>query len=81
MNNKIVSTKRTSAIFLAIVLVTETIALSPPSFMTNAQAQSSYYIDGIMDNNYKKFKDSSSSKKKYQYKQNKMYQHQHKYQR
>ena len=49
MNNKIVSRKKTSAIFLGIILVAGTIALMPPSFMTNAQAFQ-------MDNNYvKKF--------------------------
>ena len=47
MNNKIVSRKKTSAIFLAIVLVAGTIALMSPSFMTNAQAFQ-------MDNNYVK---------------------------
>ena len=40
-SNKIVSlTKTTSAIFLSIVLVTGTIALYFPSFMTTASAQS-----------------------------------------
>jgi hypothetical protein len=43
--NKIVSRKKTSAIFLGIVLVAGTIALMSPSFMTNAQAFQ-------MDNNY-----------------------------
>jgi hypothetical protein len=47
LNNKIVSRKKTSAIFLAIVLVAGTIALMSPSFMTNAQAFQ-------MDNNYVK---------------------------
>ena len=47
MNNKIVSTKKSSAIFLAIVLVAGTFALISPSFMTNAQAFQ-------MDNNYDK---------------------------
>ena len=47
MNNKKVLTKKTSAIFLAIVLVAGTIALMSPSFMTNAQAFQ-------MDNNYVK---------------------------
>jgi hypothetical protein len=43
--NKIVSTKRTSAIFLAIVLVAGTIAIILPSFMTieAVQAQPYYY--------------------------------------
>ena len=47
MNNKIVSRKKTSAIFLGILLVAGTIALMSPSFMTNAQAFQ-------MDNNYVK---------------------------
>ena len=47
MNNRIVSRKKTSAIFLGIVLVAGTIALMSPSFMTNAQAFQ-------MDNNYVK---------------------------
>ncbi len=47
MNNKIVSRKNTSAIFLGIVLVAGTIALMSPSFMTDAQAFQ-------MDNNYVK---------------------------
>ena len=51
MNNKIVKTKKFSAIFLATVLIAGTIALSYQSFMTigaNAQAQP-YYDDGGMD--------------------------------
>ncbi len=59
MNNKIVSTKRTSAIFLAIVLVTGTIALSSPSFIikgVNAQGQPYYGYNShgpeYPDNNY-----------------------------
>jgi hypothetical protein len=47
--NKIVLTKKTSAIFLATVLVLGTITLFLPSFMTGAQAQE--YYDGI-ENNY-----------------------------
>jgi hypothetical protein len=43
--NKIVSTKRTSAIFLAIVLVAGITALSFPSFMTGAQAEPDYEMD------------------------------------
>ena len=42
MNYKIVSSKRTSTIFLAIVLVAGTITALSSSFMTNAQAQSYY---------------------------------------
>ena len=48
--NKIVSTKNTNAIFLAIVLVTGTITLSIPSFMVGAQAQEYYG----MEKDYKK---------------------------
>jgi hypothetical protein len=52
LNSKIVSTKTTNAIFLAIVLVTGTSAvLAYPSFMIDAQAQP-YYYDGEMDNRY-----------------------------
>ena len=47
--NKIVSIKKTSAIFLAIVLVTGTITLFSPSFMKAAQAQQDY---GKIDNDY-----------------------------
>ena len=49
--NKIVSTKRTSAIFLAIVLVTGTFALSSQSFNigVNAQAQPYYGMDSYDD--------------------------------
>ena len=58
--NKIVSTKRTSATFLAIVLVAGTIALlSSPSFMTKGEAQAQPYYG--MDNDYKSQKDSSKS--------------------
>ncbi len=39
MNSKIVSRKITSAIFLAIVLVAGTIALSSPSFLVGAQLE------------------------------------------
>ena len=48
--NKIVSTKRTSAMFLVIILVIGTITLFSPSFMIGAQAQQYYGAD----NNYKK---------------------------
>jgi len=62
LNNKIVSIKTTSAIFLAIVLVTGTITTISPSFMitgANAQAQpyygyNSYGPPEYPDNNYKK---------------------------
>ena len=43
--SKIVSTKKTNAIFLAIVLIAGTFAAISPSFMTGAQAF-------LMDNNY-----------------------------
>ena len=61
MNSKIVSSKITSAIFLAIVLVAGTIAAisslsSSPSFMINAQAQPYHGVD----NSYEKSKDISS---------------------
>jgi len=52
--NKIVSTKNTNAIFLATVLVLGTIALSSPSFMTNASAQSESYYDR-MDDRYSNY--------------------------
>jgi hypothetical protein len=52
LNNKILSIKNTSAIFLATVLVAGTIALSSPSFMTNVSAQSESYY-GMDNNNYK----------------------------
>ena len=53
--------KRTSAIFLAIVLVAGTITLFSPSFMTGAQAQEYY---GGMENNYENHygKDTYKSK-------------------
>jgi hypothetical protein len=53
LNNKILSTKKTISLFLAFILVTGTItALSSPSFMTNASAQSESYY-GMDNNNYK----------------------------
>jgi hypothetical protein len=51
--NKIILTKKTSAIFLVIVLVTGTITLMHPSFMAGAQAQPYYG----QDNNYDKKSD------------------------
>lgn len=62
MNNKIVSTKTTSAIFLAIVLITGTITLSflSSSFII-AYAQAQPYSDGMDYNNYKTSKDNSKS--------------------
>jgi hypothetical protein len=50
LNNKILSTKNTSAIFLATVLVLGTIATISPSFMVGAQAQEYYG----MERDYKK---------------------------
>ena len=52
--NKIVSTKKTSAIFLVTVLILGTFAaISPSSFMVGAQAQAESEYYGI-DNNYEK---------------------------
>ena len=48
--NKIVSTKTTSAIFLATLLILGTLATISPSFMVGAQADS--YLE--MENNYEK---------------------------
>jgi hypothetical protein len=58
--NKIVSTKKTSAIFLAIVLVAGTIAAFSQSFMVGAQAQPYYEMDNNYNDNYGK--DSYKSK-------------------
>ena len=61
--NKIVSRKRTSAIFLAIVLVLGTIAFTAPSFMTNALATSDRERDYDNDEDKKSYdKDSHDSK-------------------
>jgi hypothetical protein len=62
--NKIISTKKTSAIFLATILVLGTFALSSPSFMAGAQADTYYGMDSYdksygKDNSYKS-KDSNS---------------------
>ncbi|HET8856072.1 MAG TPA: hypothetical protein VFM28_00960 [Nitrososphaeraceae archaeon] len=54
MNNKIVSIKRISAVFLAIVLVAGTIAIILPSFMTIETAQAQPYYDE-MDNDYNSY--------------------------
>ena len=55
LNNKIVSTKRTSSIFLAIVLVAGTIAaISPSSFIVGINAQSESYNYG-MDDRYNSY--------------------------
>jgi hypothetical protein len=63
--NKIVSTKTTSAIFLAIVLVLGTIALTIPSFSVEAQATSDR--DNDYDNDYeeKKSYDKDDYKSEY----------------
>jgi hypothetical protein len=77
LNNKIVFTKRISAIFLATVLVTGTIVLSILTFMSSTAQAESYYngVAGMddnynnqygkdnkdYDNSYYKSKDSSSS--------------------
>jgi hypothetical protein len=50
--NKIVSTKF-NAVFFAVILISGTIALSFPSFMTTATAQAESYYGG-MDKTYKK---------------------------
>ena len=62
MDNKLISsTKKSSSIFLAIVLVAGTITLSSPSFMIGTQAQpysgidnkyNSYYEPEYVDNDY-----------------------------
>ncbi len=59
--NKIVSTKTTSTIFLAIVLVTGTIAAISPYFLTVTAEAQSYYYDGMDNSYYKSQKDSSKS--------------------
>ena len=56
--NKIISTKTTSSIFLAIVLIAGTFAaISPSSFITGVNAQSEYengygYYDNNNDDSY-----------------------------
>jgi hypothetical protein len=60
--NKIVSTKKTSAIFLGIVLVAGTIALSSPSFIVgDVQAQRDYE----MDKKYNSYEQDYEMDKKY----------------
>jgi hypothetical protein len=50
LNNKIVSNKRNSAIFLATILLAGgIIAFSNPSFMKEAQAQQEYYYEEMND--------------------------------
>ena len=65
--NKIKSeTKKTSAIFLAIVLVTGMIALSYPSFMVGAQAEEEYVMDPRYNSYEADYKmDSYNDKKSY----------------
>jgi hypothetical protein len=52
--NILASIKKTSAVFLAIVLITGTIAAISPSFITGANAQAQSYYDGMdsRPNNY-----------------------------
>jgi len=52
--NKLISIKNTNAIFLAIVLVAETITLFSSSFMKGAQAQQEYKMDNNYENHYGK---------------------------
>jgi endonuclease/exonuclease/phosphatase family metal-dependent hydrolase len=60
LNTKL-SVKITNPIFLATILVAGIIALSYPSFMIGAQAQEYYGVEpNGKDNNYDKYKDSSS---------------------
>jgi hypothetical protein len=54
LNYKIILSKTTSAIFLAVVLLAGTIALSYPSFMIDVQAQP-YYYDSGSDNSYNSY--------------------------
>jgi hypothetical protein len=49
--NKIVSTKRTSAIYLIIVLGSGTISFMYPSFIIGAQAESDYNDESDKENN------------------------------
>jgi hypothetical protein len=66
LNNKIVSRKNTSAIFLAIVLVAGTIALSSPSFMVgDVQAQRDYGMDKKYNNYEQNYEMNSYDKKPY----------------
>jgi hypothetical protein len=66
LNNKIVSTKKTSAIFLAIVLVAGTIALSFPSFMVgDVQAQRDYGMDKKYNSYEPNYEMNSYDKKPY----------------
>jgi endonuclease/exonuclease/phosphatase family metal-dependent hydrolase len=58
--NKIVSTKKISAIFLAIVLIGGTIFTFSSSFIRGAQAELDYGLDSDKDNNSYKSKDSSN---------------------
>jgi hypothetical protein len=58
--NKIVSKKKTSAIFLAIVLLTGTITLFSPSFMAGAQAQPYYGMDDRYDSYEAEYTDNNN---------------------
>jgi hypothetical protein len=55
LNSKIILIKRTSSVFLAIVLVVGTFALSSPSFMTIGAAQAQPYYYDVMDNRYNSY--------------------------
>jgi hypothetical protein len=62
LNNKILSTKRNSAIFLATLLVLGTLATILPSAQAQPYYEEEYYQEypSYQDNNYYKSKDSSS---------------------
>ena len=60
--NKIISSKTTSALFLAIVLVVGTFALTGPTFMINAQATSDREKDYDNDKSNGKDRDDKSKK-------------------
>ena len=63
--NKIVLRKKTSAIFLAIVLVLGTIAFTVPSFITNAQASSDREKDYDNDKKDRDYKSKDHDEKDY----------------
>jgi hypothetical protein len=65
LNSKIILIKRTSAVFLAIVLIAGTITLSYPSFMIIGAAQDQPYYDGGMDNRYNSYYEPEYTDKKY----------------
>jgi hypothetical protein len=53
--SNIVSIKTTGSVFLAIVLITGTIAISSPSSMLTGAAQAQQYYDSGMDNSYNSY--------------------------